>query len=89
MWRSLGAAVPLLSPTYKADAAFALPASKLSYDIAAAALRQKDFFYQVSLPHYGLSSFRKRAVQRCATQGGGALSLQSLPTQHAEWLACR
>ena len=64
MWRSLGEALPLPSPTYKANAAVALPASKLSYDVVAAALRQKDFFYQVSLPHYRLGAFRRRAVQR-------------------------
>lgn len=83
MWHSLGAVVPLPSPTYTADAAADLPESSLSYDVAAAALRQKDFFYQVSLPHYSLSFVRERAVERYATQGGCSLPLQGLPTRHS------
>ena len=38
--------------------------SKLSYDLVAAALRQKDFYYQVSLPHYRNAKFIKEAVLR-------------------------
>ncbi len=38
--------------------------SKLSYDVSAASERQKDFFYNVSLPHFGLTTFLKTAVER-------------------------
>ena len=44
----------------------AVPASTLSYDIAAAAQRQAVFFYQVSLPHYQDPQFLKTALERCA-----------------------
>lgn len=38
--------------------------SKISYDIIAAALRQKVFFYQVSLPHFTDGRFLKQALSR-------------------------
>ena len=44
----------------------AVPASALSYDIAAAAQRQAAFFYQVSLPHYQDTQFLKTALERYA-----------------------
>ncbi len=38
--------------------------SKLTYDIVAASERQKVFFYNVSLPHYGLYTFMGTAKER-------------------------
>ena len=38
--------------------------SECSYDILAASGRQQKFFYHVSLPHYGLITFLKTAVER-------------------------
>jgi hypothetical protein len=48
-----------------------IPASKLTYDIAAAASRQSVFYYQVSLPHYRDPVFIDAAVRRSVlvTQG--------------------
>ena len=40
------------------------PPSDFSYDIVAAAERQKVFFYQVSLPHYRDEDFLKSAIRR-------------------------
>ncbi|XP_071745850.1 uncharacterized protein [Lepeophtheirus salmonis] len=37
---------------------------KFSYDIASAARRQRDFYYQVALSHYRCENFLKDAVQR-------------------------
>jgi hypothetical protein len=41
-----------------------VPASKFSYDIAAAASRQSHFYYQVSLPHYRDPVFISAAMKR-------------------------
>jgi hypothetical protein len=41
-----------------------IPASNLTYDIAAAASRQSVFYYQVSLPHYRDPVFIRAAIQR-------------------------
>lgn len=41
--------------------------AKVSYDVVAAAQRQRIFFYQVSLPHYRNQEFRQMAVDRYAT----------------------
>ena len=38
--------------------------SKIHYDIAQACSRQRVFYYQVSLPHYGDEKFFKNAVER-------------------------
>ena len=38
--------------------------SRIHYDIAKACTRQRVFYYQVSLPHYGDKKFLKKAVQR-------------------------
>lgn len=38
--------------------------SKLSYDVLDAAMRQKDFFYQVSLPHYRNVQFLEAGLER-------------------------
>ena len=38
--------------------------SKIHYDIAQACSRQRVFYYQVSLPHYGNEKFLKNAVER-------------------------
>lgn len=43
----------------------AAAASQLEYDVASAALRQRVFFYQVSLPHYRDKVFIQGAVKRC------------------------
>ena len=37
---------------------------RFEYDIEGAALRQKAFFYQVSLPHYELNHFQEGAISR-------------------------
>ena len=42
---------------------------KVSYDVVAAALRQRVFFYQVSLPHYQDKQFRMSGIDRCAHAG--------------------
>eukprot|EP00892_Ulva_mutabilis_P007881 jgi/Ulvmu1/5465/UM023_0001.1 len=67
MWRSLERAISLPSRTYNVDHLAKLPTSCMSYDVASAALRQKVFFYQVSLPHYGLQSFIHSAIARYIT----------------------
>jgi len=38
--------------------------SRIEYDITAACGRQRVFYYQVSLPHYGDKKFLKRALER-------------------------
>ena len=38
--------------------------SRIEYDITAACGRQRVFYYQVSLPHYGDKAFLKRALER-------------------------
>ena len=38
--------------------------SRIEYDITAACGRQRIFYYQVSLPHYGDKKFLKRALER-------------------------
>ena len=38
--------------------------SRIQYDIAAACSRQRVFYYQVSLPHFGDTSFLVKAVER-------------------------
>ena len=38
--------------------------SRMEYDITAACGRQRVFYYQVSLPHYGDKKFLKRALER-------------------------
>ena len=38
--------------------------TKITYDIVASALRQKEFYYQVSLPHYTDTKFLKFALNR-------------------------
>ena len=38
--------------------------SRIQYDIAAACSRQRVFYYQVSLPHYGDKKFLTRALER-------------------------
>ena len=38
--------------------------SKIHYDMAQACSRQRVFYYQVSLPHYGNKNFLKNAVER-------------------------
>ena len=38
--------------------------SRIQYDIAAACSRQRTFYYQVSLPHYGDKKFLTRALER-------------------------
>jgi hypothetical protein len=42
-----------------------LPASKIPYDLVQAALRQKDLYYNVSLPHYEYESFQSTGISRC------------------------
>lgn len=37
---------------------------RFAYDIESAALRQKAFYYQVSLPHYELTHFQEGAISR-------------------------
>lgn len=44
-----------------------LPASSLTYNLEAAAQRQKSFYYQVSLPHYRDPQFIESAVNRCCS----------------------
>jgi hypothetical protein len=43
-----------------------IPTSKLAYNIAAAAMRQSVFYYQVSLPHYRDPEFISAAIHRFA-----------------------
>ena len=43
------------APTYE---------SRISYNLAAAVLRQRDFFYNVSLPHFRDTGFLEKAVER-------------------------
>ncbi len=38
--------------------------SRIQYDIEAACSRQRVFYYQVSLPHYGDKKFLKKALER-------------------------
>jgi hypothetical protein len=60
LWNQFyGSTEPFDSPSMIPDFA-----SQLSYDIRAAAKRQKSFFYNVSLPHYRNKAFRAKAVER-------------------------
>lgn len=38
--------------------------SEIQYDLQAAVMRQRDFFYNVSLPHYKDSTFIQQAIRR-------------------------
>lgn len=78
MWASLQEALPLPAGPY--DPAAPLPPSQLSYDVAAAAARQSDFYYQVSLPHYQDETFLRAAVARCNVPTCRAVPAAAHPT---------
>lgn len=44
-----------------------IPASLLSYNLVAAAMRQKDFYYNVALPHYEYSVMQMNCAKRCVS----------------------
>ena len=68
----------------------AVPASALSYDIAAAAQRQAAFFYQVSLPHYQDTDFLKTALERCAATLTSFVAVVSCAFSPCSWcLLCK
>ena len=57
-----------VSPTATPEEALrALPATSLTYDLEAAAQWQKNFYYQVALPHYRDAQFIESAINRCCS----------------------
>eukprot|EP00892_Ulva_mutabilis_P007882 jgi/Ulvmu1/5466/UM023_0002.1 len=81
MWQSLWEAISVPTSTYPVLTEGALPASRLSYDVAAAALRQKDFFYQVALHHYQMHTFVEAAITRY-------LKFLGIRKSHPEFMLC-
>ena len=65
MLESLSSALKISPTATPEEALRSVPASSLSYNLEDAAQRQKDFFYQVALPHYRDAQFIESAINRC------------------------
>jgi hypothetical protein len=51
----------------QAEPGATVPASRISYNLVQAAMRQRDFYYNVSLPHYEHESIQETGITRYAT----------------------